>query len=259
VRYKFYRYSVLFMLACLALWMAQPGLYPVGAKVISTRAAGPTATMSKAEIASAYGKLPLSFEPNHGQADAAARFLTRGAGYQLLLTHKGAELRLQGAVRPAVVSMQLVNASPAPRMSGVGELPGKVNYFRGRPTDWLTNLPTYRAVEYESLYPGVRLQFYGRQQQLEYDFILEAGADPSVIKLKFTGAQRLRLRPDGHLALQTAAGEIIQHRPIAYQETAEGRRPVAARYVIDRRRRVSFALGAYDKTRPLVIANRKES
>ena len=38
----------------------------------------------------AYGRLPLAFEPNQGQAGAGVRFLARGAGYGLALTRTGA-------------------------------------------------------------------------------------------------------------------------------------------------------------------------
>ncbi|MDP9337457.1 MAG: hypothetical protein M3P45_01175, partial [Acidobacteriota bacterium] len=37
-------------------------------------------------VASEYGKLPLAFEPNFGQANPQAKFLARGAGYELFLT-----------------------------------------------------------------------------------------------------------------------------------------------------------------------------
>ena len=39
----------------------------------------------KVRMAEAYGKLPLSFEANVGQADTSARFLARGPGYAVAL------------------------------------------------------------------------------------------------------------------------------------------------------------------------------
>src|SRR5205823_1209604 len=45
--------------------------------------------------ADAFGKLPLAFEANVGQADAQVRFLSRGPGYTLLLADTEAVLRLQ--------------------------------------------------------------------------------------------------------------------------------------------------------------------
>ena len=34
----------------------------------------------------AYGELPIAFEPNQGQVDAAVRYFSRGPGYSLYLT-----------------------------------------------------------------------------------------------------------------------------------------------------------------------------
>src|SRR6266481_1347943 len=40
----------------------------------------------QAKVAESYGKLPLSFEANHGQADGRVKFLSRTGGYTLFLT-----------------------------------------------------------------------------------------------------------------------------------------------------------------------------
>jgi hypothetical protein len=46
-------------------------------------------------LAEAYGKLPLSFEINRGQADSRVKFLSRGSGYSLFLTRNEAVLSLK--------------------------------------------------------------------------------------------------------------------------------------------------------------------
>jgi len=68
---------------------------------------------------------------------------------------------------------------------GADELPGKSNYFIGNdPQKWRTNVPTYAKVKYQGVYPGVDLVYYGNQGgQLEYDFVVAPGADPSAIAL----------------------------------------------------------------------------
>ena len=55
-----------------------------------------------------YGKLPLSFEANQGQADVGVKFLARGRGYGLFLTSSEATLELQRTFRrpSSVVSGQ---------------------------------------------------------------------------------------------------------------------------------------------------------
>jgi hypothetical protein len=51
---------------------------------------------TQARVAESYGKLPLSFEANHGQTDARVKFLSRGSGYSLFLTGDEAVLALSG-------------------------------------------------------------------------------------------------------------------------------------------------------------------
>ena len=46
-------------------------------------------------LTDAYGKLPLGFEANEGQADPEVKFLSRGSGYTIFLTPTGAILRLR--------------------------------------------------------------------------------------------------------------------------------------------------------------------
>src|ERR1019366_5203700 len=51
---------------------------------------------AQARILDQYGKLPLSFEANHGQTDAQVKFLSRTSGYSLFLTGDESVLTLSG-------------------------------------------------------------------------------------------------------------------------------------------------------------------
>jgi hypothetical protein len=42
--------------------------------------------MLRPQLVECYGKLPLSFEVNAGQAEKSVKFLSRGSGYGLYLT-----------------------------------------------------------------------------------------------------------------------------------------------------------------------------
>src|ERR1700719_4689283 len=63
--------------------VASPGVVPS----IGVSQADPKA---QARVLDSYGKLPLSFEANHGQADSRVKFLSRTGGYSLFLTEDGA-------------------------------------------------------------------------------------------------------------------------------------------------------------------------
>jgi len=245
-------------------------------QVLSKKVTEPDkATMAR--LMESYGRLPLSFEANHGQADEKVKFLSRGSGYNLFLTSTEAVLSLRKAQsedkaargsalhkadkpEPAtVVSMKLVGANADPRITGANQLPGKVNYFLGKdPKKWRTNIPTCARVKYTNIYPGIDLVFYGQGQKLEYDFIVAPGADPETIALCF-GQTRLKIEQNGDLALDAKGGELRLQQPLIYQDIDGIRKPVPGGYVLHpvknekQTHRVGFKVAAYDRTRPLVI------
>ena len=49
----------------------------------------------QASLSEAYGKLPLSFEANHGQTDRRVKFISRGRGFGLFLTADEAVMTLR--------------------------------------------------------------------------------------------------------------------------------------------------------------------
>jgi len=219
--------------------------------------ASPTVAATNARVSASYGKLPLQFEANRGQTDKDVCFLSRGPGYGLYLTAGEAVLVLS---KPAVdakrvaLRMSLVGAAREPQVRGLEEQPGKANYFIGKDrSKWRTNVPTYAKVQYQNVYPGIDLVYYGNQQQLEYDFVVAPGADPRKIVLGFKGADKLEIDAQGELVLHAAGGDIRQHKPIIYQSVDGTRQEIEGSYVRQGAKRVGFQLGAYDKTRPLII------
>ncbi|MGH7945869.1 MAG: SBBP repeat-containing protein, partial [Opitutaceae bacterium] len=237
----------------------------------------PAAAAAEARRSESYGKLPLHFEANQGQAHEGVRFLTRGSGYSLYLTPGEAVFALakpnpdkkrdrhgrpdwrskherSKEMQVAVLRMAIVGADPAPLVSGLEQLTGKANYFIGNdPAKWRTNIPTYAKVHYREVYPGIDLVYYGNQRQLEYDFIVAPGADPGNIMLDFQGAERMEVNAEGALVLHLAGGAMRQKKPVIYQEVGGVRREIAGSYVLWGASRVGFEVAAYDTSRPLVI------
>jgi len=206
-----------------------------------------------------YGDLPLSFEANHGQAEDGVRFLARGSGYTLSLGP--ASVLLTATATPELVSsaavrlkMRLVGANPHPEISGVRALPGIVNYFAGKdPSRWHTGIPTFEAVRYEGVYPGIDQVYYGRGGQIEYDFIVAPGADPDVVRIRFDGGAPLYRDPQGHLILGTSDTRIQMQKPEIYQTVDGQRHEIPGEYVVFGPAEVGFRVGAFDRSLPLVI------
>jgi len=205
--------------------------------------------ISQNQLKADYAKLPLSFEVNQGQTNAQVKFLSKGSGYSLFLTPTEAVL----ALRTTALHMQLLGANRQPQVTGLEPLPGKVNYFLGNdPKQWRTNIPTYAKVQYQQVYPGVDLVYYGNPQQLEYDFVLAPATDPNTVKLAFSGADQLEVDAQGNLVLQTAGEQVQLHKPLVYQEVDGVRQIVKGSYVL-KQRFVSFRVEDYDPKIQLII------
>jgi len=225
----------------------------------------------------AYARSPLSFEENQRQGeDRQSGFLSRGNGYSVFLASSKATFALRQpevglttqtrknrmaatvhrATRsgPAVLTMKLIGANPESKGSGLEVLSGKSNYFTGSdPKHWRTNITNYAKVRYENIYPDISLIYYGNHRQLEYDFVLSPGADPQQIKLSFDGARKVSIAENGELVVQTASGEVRQHKPSIYQEVNGLRREIAGRYYLIGKREVGIVVEEYDRTQVLTI------
>jgi len=226
-------------------------------------------------IVSRFAALPLSFEANQGQVAKRVKFLARGNGYALFLTNTEAVLSLRPPAHPqgsaaayepfigqsatgnpssTVVRISLVGANRTPRIRVFGELPGKSNYFIGNDRSrGLTNIPSYSKVQYENIYPGVDLVYYGSQGELEYDCVVAPRADPKLITFDLKGAREVSLDTAGNLVARIEGGEILLRRPHAYQESGGRREVVPAAYVLKGRDRIGFRVASYDRRRALVI------
>jgi len=228
-------------------------------------AAHPALTRPSSEAANhllltAYGHLPLMFEPNRGQSDPQVNFVARGLGYGLFLTSDRAMLALEPAVgnrhggrRRSVVHMKLAGAAGSVAPEGIDQLPGRSNYLIGNdPATWRRDIPQYARVRYRQVYPGVDLVYYGRQGLLEYDFELAPGADPRRIQLTFEGIRTTKLLA-GDLVLGTDGGDIYLRAPLVYQADGEDRRQIEGRFALLGGDKVGFEVGRYDHSKRLVI------
>lgn len=205
------------------------------------------------EALAAVRSRPLAFEANAGQTDPQVRFVARGAGYTVFLTPTEAVLALGGhGSEQTVLRLKPVGTSATHQLVASDPLPGVVHYAR-IPAAEPVSASTYAKVRYADLYPGVDLVYYGRPDELEYDFVVAPGADPGPIALAFEGADRLELDAEGALVVHTPAGAIRQPRPVAYQDVDGARRPVSADYVVAANGSVGLRLGAYDRSRALVV------
>jgi len=183
---------------------------------------------------------PLAFEPNVGQADARVKFLARAPEATLWLTERG--VRLGG------MGIRFEGGNANPKIESEEPQPGISNYFTGNDRSrWHTRVPHFSKVRYRDAYPGIDVVFYGNPGQLEYDFVLRPGADPSRIRLTFDGIERLS-EEGGNLVLKSGSAQMRNLRPAIQQDG----KPIGGRWVVRGKRSAGFVVDSYDRSRPLV-------
>ena len=226
--------------------------------------------------------LPLTFVPNAGQTDPAVGFQAETRGGTLFFMPSEVVLALPqtaSAARPPsgrdldasrdrgaftdsgvpvhFVRLRFLGAAARPEIVGAEPLPGTYSTFRGGdPARWRSGLPTYGAIAYRGLYPGIELRYEGVEGRVKGTYHVEPGADPSRIRWTYAGAKPARTDRAGNLLVAPRGGGtvVMEQAPAAWQQSAGRRLPVAARYAVAADGSIGFALpNGYDCTRPLVI------
>ena len=217
----------------------------------------------------------LEFVQNKGQWDGRVRYeailpagtlfvLPTALTYAFLdpaaLRHHDGPARPANAVSATDIAahsytVHFEQASARARLTAETPTAGERNYFVGPDASrWASHVGAFRRLRYAGLWPGIDLTLYENAgQHLEYDVLLAPRANPARVALRYDGASALALDAAGNLLVKTTVGTTTELAPRAWQLDAAGqRRAVACRYVLTGST-LTFALGAYDKSRALTI------
>src|SRR6185369_3683784 len=199
--------------------------------------------------------LPLMFEPNRGQVHPDVQFISRTPDAAFLFSAKELAIGLaKGAGKSTGFRVSFEGCANLAVLKAIEPLPSKSNYLDvDRPARSITGIENYAAVEYQELYPGINVRYYGTQHKMEHDFRIVPGADPSTIKVRFHGITNLRKTKNGDLRFEVDDIPMTQTLPNAYQVVATGREPVRADYVLLGNNLVGFAVHNWDGKHLLVI------
>lgn len=238
-------------------------------------------TAAKPGLHKGFGKLPLSFIRNDGQLDEKVRYYEKSRGRATYFTNAGVYISLTKGLKKEGKKLTIQNpqsetvgliplgANKHPEIFAETPLDGRVNYFIGNdPAKWKSGIPTYKSVFYKGIYEGVDMRFYGNNEHLEYDIVVNPGASPSRVQLSYRGVDGLRVTERGDLEICLKGGMLIQKRPYVYQEIDGKRVEVEGRFKVQstnsetrnpksKIRNPKFVYGfqvaSYNKNYPLVI------
>ncbi|MHB8627019.1 MAG: DUF7948 domain-containing protein [Aggregatilineales bacterium] len=227
------------------------------------------------------GQPPLVFVPNRGQNKPGVQYEAHSMGHRLFFASDEIAIllppmmpktakplsdewpspdELLSASRAAVVQLRFENTNTQPDLCVEQPLSGTINYLIGNdPDQWQTNLPTYRQLVYRELYPGIDLSYEGALGHLKGSYRVAPGSDPSHIRWRYEGATHIDHDEDSgdlRLAFESETGAaytLLEHAPVAWQETESQRVSVSVRYKLYADGSVGFDLDAYNPAYPLTI------
>ncbi len=141
----------------------------------------------------------------------------------------------------------------------------RVNYFKGNDkSKWVTDVPTSGAVLYKEIYTNIDLKVYGIGKQIEYDWMVHPGGDPSDIKFEYKNVKYISINKKGDLDIKTKFGKLSHKKPFAYQnepqpsaispsQKQKKKKEIKADFKKISETTFGFITGKYDKTKLLTI------
>src|SRR6266404_4423689 len=237
------------------------------------------------------GAQPLTFIENKGQFDGRVKFQVTNREQTLWLTENGIVfdfLRNKPAQakssrpeeqpsreKPAIAGMvsnhrieqpalpeierhvvyqDFIGAKKMPIIETKNVQPGAYNYFVGTdPTKWRTDVRAFGEILYKDVWDGVDVKLYGSGPNVEQEFVVQPGADPTKVQVAYRGVDGLQVSEDGSLLIKTVFGELRESKPRIYQEIAGARVAVDGRFNLKSDNVYTFDVGTYSAEYPLVI------
>ena len=165
------------------------------------------------------------FIPNQGQFNQEINFSTqfKNSIYyfspsQIACSLLYEESENKNEVSGITLVLQFINSDPECRLFGAAPLQGKLNYFKGsNSSNWQSNISTYGKLSYMGVWEGINLDVQHDENSIKLNWIIDAGANPNHIRLRYDGANSLSIDEKGRLVINHAMGTSYDNAPIAYQ------------------------------------------
>ncbi len=149
-------------------------------------------------------------------------------------------------------SLRFVGAQPI-RAVALDSVRSPTHFFRGSDsTKWKANVYPATRMRSENLYPGIHLIIERNNKGLVFDFEVDPGADPDVIKWTYEGLDSISVESQ-QLSLHTRFGSLTEELPGAFQEISGLKRPVEISYRQTAEGHIGIQLGNYRKNQAMTI------
>jgi gliding motility-associated-like protein len=136
-------------------------------------------------------------------------------------------------------------------IEAAGKLSSYYTYPKG--TNQTIRTDIFRKITYMNIYPGIDIEFEFPKDKdgIKYSVVVHPGADISVVKFKYSGADRIKLDPNGCVIIDSKVGPITDHAPFSCYDGGQG--SIATSYKINGNIQSFMVRPDYDKTKTLII------
>ncbi|HEY0868109.1 MAG TPA: hypothetical protein VGE01_12060 [Fimbriimonas sp.] len=207
-----------------------------------------------------------TFIENRGQWNSQARFLSKSPGVDLWVTGDGVLLDYYRYERPGegpltaaetsqvrrsghVVKVSVEGAQPA-RGVGLGRQTAVRHYLGAAAAQ---NVSSYEEAWLKDVKPGVDYRYYSDGGKPRYDLVVRPGSDPASVRIRYEGAENLRIGPNGEIRYDTKLGPVSEGGVFAYQKGESGLEKVDVRPFVAAPGVVGYRVGRYDPARALIV------
>ena len=167
--------------------------------------------------------------------------------------HHAKGVPVSDTIRAHGVAVELLGSQSVNMPEGRHKTGPTLNYFLSKnPDQWVGDAPAFGEVIYSSIYPGIDLRIYAYYQTLKYEFIVQPGADPSVIRLAYKGANSIRLS-DSRLIVDTSVQSFSENKPYSYVSRDGRATEVAAAWQLSGNVAQFSLPNGYDRTQQLTL------
>ena len=212
-----------------------------------------------------------AFEANLGQAPGEAVFVARYPRAFALLGPSGLDVYLSPPFhrweedpscpedsRPLAAFRLRIEGAAAGTFRPLEPLPGAVHIYHGAdPSRWITGIPRYGRVLWESPLPGVEVEFLPLEEGIRFDLRLSSFADPGAVRLAVESLDgnpvAFRVALGGEAWVETAAGPFPLRLPAVWAEGSPVRRPLKGVFVSQGPKSLGFRIEGRSPGEAIVV------
>ncbi len=156
-------------------------------------------------------------------------------------------------IKETLVHLNFLGSNKVYSIDKKGQSNEYYNFFKGKdPTKWASEVHGYQEITLQEFYNKMDLRYIGGGDEMKYEFIVKPGGITSQIKLEYAGQKKLTIDSKGNLIISTELGQVIEHKPFAYQLVNGKKVEVACDFELNENQ-VTFKIGSYNRNQELII------